>query len=64
MKLLLDADVLIGALDGDDSHHRQARELFTSWREQQATPLISVVNLTEVLVAELLAAHWWLTSAR
>jgi predicted nucleic acid-binding protein len=51
VKLLLDADVLIGALDGDDSHHRQARELFTSWREQQATPLISVVNLTEALIA-------------
>ncbi len=51
MKPLLDADVLIGALDGDDQHHRRARRLFTDWREQQTTPLISVVNLTEVLIA-------------
>ncbi|MGE5282485.1 MAG: type II toxin-antitoxin system VapC family toxin [Chloroflexota bacterium] len=48
---MLDADVLIGALDGSDSHHAQARELFTEWREQQATRLISVVNLSEVLIA-------------
>lgn len=51
MKLVLDADVLIGALDGSDSHHAQAREFFTGWREQQATRLMSVVNLSEVLVA-------------
>jgi len=51
LKLILDADVLIGALDGSDSHHVQARELFTNWREQQATRLMSVVNLSEVLVA-------------
>lgn len=51
MKLVLDADVLIGALDGSDTHHIQARELFTNWREQQATRLMSVVNLSEVLVA-------------
>lgn len=51
MRLVLDADVLIGALDGSDSHHAQARELFADWREQQATRLISVVNLSEVLVA-------------
>ncbi len=50
MKLVLGADVLIGALDSSDSHHAQARELFTEWREQQATQLISVVNLSEVLV--------------
>lgn len=51
MRLVLDADLLIGALDGSDSHHVQARELFTGWREQQATRLMSVVNLSEVLVA-------------
>lgn len=51
MRLLLDADVLIGALDADDKHHRQARELFTAWRQQQTTRMISVVNLTEVLIA-------------
>lgn len=51
MKLVLDADVLIGALDGSDPHHVQARALFTGWQEQDAPRLISVVNLSEVLVA-------------
>lgn len=51
MKLVLDADVLIGALDGSDTHHADARQLFTDWQEQQATCLMSVVNLSEVLVA-------------
>jgi predicted nucleic acid-binding protein len=51
LKLVLDADVLIGALDGSDSHHAEARELFTNWREQQATRVICMVNLSEVLVA-------------
>ncbi len=51
MRLVLDADVLIGALDRNDVHHDQARELFTGWRQRQAAPLISVVNLTEVLIA-------------
>jgi predicted nucleic acid-binding protein len=51
LKPLLDADVLIGALDGNDPHHGRARQLFTDWREQQATPLISFVNLAEVLIA-------------
>ncbi len=51
MKVLLDADVLIGALDGDDPHHDEARELFTAWRREQTVALISVINLSEVLVA-------------
>ncbi len=51
MKLVLDANVLIGALDRSDPHHLQARALFTGWQEQDATRLISVVNLSEVLVA-------------
>lgn len=51
MKLVLDADVLIGALDGSDPHHTQARALFTGWQEHDAPRLISVVNLSEVLVA-------------
>jgi len=51
LKLVLDADVLIGALDGSDPHHSQARALFTGWQEQDATRLISVVNLSEVLIA-------------
>lgn len=51
MRYALDADVLIGALDGNDAHHRPARGLLTSWHAQHDTVLISVVNLSEVLVA-------------
>ena len=51
MKLLLDADVLIGALDGRDPHRHRARELFTEWRDHQDACAVSVVNLTEVLIA-------------
>jgi len=51
VRLVLDADVLIGALDGNDQHHRRARKLFRGWREQQATVTMSVVNLSEVLIA-------------
>jgi predicted nucleic acid-binding protein len=42
--------MLIGALDASDLHHSHARSLFTSWQEKGATRLISVVNLSEVLV--------------
>ena len=51
MKLLLDADVLIGALDRNDRHHPEARALFDGWNERGETRLISIVNLSEVLVA-------------
>jgi predicted nucleic acid-binding protein len=51
LNLVLDADVLIGALDSSDPHHAQARMLFTRWRDEQLSRLISVVNLTEVLIA-------------
>jgi predicted nucleic acid-binding protein len=51
VRWLLDADVLIGALDGDDAHHDRARELFNHWRENQDVCAVSVVNLTEVLIA-------------
>jgi predicted nucleic acid-binding protein len=51
VKLVLDADVLIGALDGSDPHHAQARMLFARWREEELSRLMSVVNLSEVLVA-------------
>jgi predicted nucleic acid-binding protein len=51
VRRLLDADVLIGALDGDDAHHSRARELFTQWRENSDACAVSVVNLTEVLIA-------------
>jgi predicted nucleic acid-binding protein len=51
LRYALDADVLIGALDGSDAHHAHARELFTRWHEQDDSVLISVVNLSEVLIA-------------
>jgi predicted nucleic acid-binding protein len=51
LKLVLDADVLIGALDGSDIHHRAARRLFVRWHRANDTRLMSVVNLSEVLVA-------------
>jgi predicted nucleic acid-binding protein len=51
VRRLLDADVLIGALDGDDAHHGRARELLTQWRENKDVCAVSVVNLTEVLIA-------------
>jgi len=51
LKVVLDADVLIGALDGSDLHHASARALFMRWQEQDVPRLISVVNLSEVLVA-------------
>jgi predicted nucleic acid-binding protein len=51
VKRLLDADVLIGALDRNDRHHLRARELLTNWRDDQDAYAVSVVNLTEVLIA-------------
>jgi predicted nucleic acid-binding protein len=51
LKVVLDADILIGALDGSDLHHSRSRQLFSGWHEQDATQLISVINLSEVLVA-------------
>jgi predicted nucleic acid-binding protein len=51
LRYVLDADVAIGALDGSDAHHEQARALFTTWRAQDDSALMSVVNLSEVLVA-------------
>jgi predicted nucleic acid-binding protein len=46
LKVVLEADVLIGALDGSDLHHAPARALFTRWQEQDVPRLISVVNLS------------------
>lgn len=48
---MLDADVVIGALDRDDEHHRVVRRLFAGWRRKNDAVLISAVNLTEVLIA-------------
>ena len=51
MRLLLDADVVIGALDANDAHHHEAHTLFERWNQHGDTRLISIVNLSEVLVA-------------
>ena len=51
MKYSLDADVLIGALDRSDERHVRARRLFSDWHERSDTVVISVINLSEVLVA-------------
>lgn len=51
MSVVLDADVLIGALDAADPHHDEARAFFASWNQREERRVISVVNLTEVLVA-------------
>ncbi len=51
MRLLLDADVLIGALDEHDAHHARARDLFTKWHDDQDAVVMSAANLTEVLIA-------------
>ncbi|MBV8528157.1 MAG: PIN domain-containing protein [Candidatus Dormibacteraeota bacterium] len=51
MNVVLDADVVIGALEGSDRHHLQSRSLFRRLRQQGTPRLISAVNLSEVLVA-------------
>jgi predicted nucleic acid-binding protein len=51
VRIVLDADVLIGALDSSDPHHAQARRLFRGWERRDDARLMSVVNLSEVLVA-------------
>jgi predicted nucleic acid-binding protein len=51
LRFVLDADILIGALDSSDAHHEHSRRLFAGWREQGDALLVSVVNLSEVLVA-------------
>lgn len=51
MRYLLDADVLIGALDRNDAHHAQSRQWLRDWRAHQDAIAISAINLSEVLVA-------------
>lgn len=51
MRYVLDADLLIGALDANDAHHQQSRRLLTGWHVHQDALVISLPNLSEVLVA-------------
>jgi predicted nucleic acid-binding protein len=48
--VVLDADVVIGALDAADAHHAEARERFLAWRADGTNRLLALVNLTEVLI--------------
>jgi len=48
--VVLDADVVIGALDAADAHHPDIRELFAGWNDAATARTMSVINLTEVLV--------------
>jgi predicted nucleic acid-binding protein len=49
--VVVDADVLIGALDASDPYHSAARTLFTDWPRSATPVVVSAVNLSEVLVA-------------
>lgn len=51
MRVVLDSDIVIGALDGSDPHHPTSRSLFLGWQERGEDRLISLVNLSAVLVA-------------
>lgn len=50
MSVVVDADVVIAALDATDAHHADARELFASWQRSAELRTMSLVNLTEVLI--------------
>jgi len=56
LTVVLDADILIGALDASDAHHTRAREYFHNWNAGDVPRLISLVSLTEVLIAPALGA--------
>lgn len=51
MTVVLDADVVIGALDAGDAHHAEARERLTAWHREDRLRLVGLLNLSEVLVA-------------
>jgi len=50
LSVVLDADVVIGALDASDAYHPLAAERFLTWEEASTARLLSAVTLTEVLV--------------
>jgi predicted nucleic acid-binding protein len=51
LRRLIDAEVLIGALDSSDAHHAAARRLLSDWHQRQDPVAIGAVNLTEALIA-------------
>jgi predicted nucleic acid-binding protein len=48
---VLDADLLIGALDATDAHHPRAVRHFETWQADGTQRLVSLITLSEVLVA-------------
>lgn len=50
MTVVLDADVVIGALDATDAHHGEVRERFLQWHERATPRVLGLVNLSEVLI--------------
>lgn len=48
--MLVDADVVIGALDATDAHHAAARERFEGWSAAGTPRAIALLTLTEVLI--------------
>lgn len=51
MTVVLDANVLIGALNAHDVHHAGARAWFRRWRDERVPRVVSAVNYAEALVA-------------
>jgi predicted nucleic acid-binding protein len=49
--VVVDADVVIGALDASDPHHARARRHFEAWRADGTQRVMSLITLTEVLIA-------------
>jgi predicted nucleic acid-binding protein len=48
--VVVDADVMVGALEATDSHHAAAAEWFRAWQPAGTRRVASVLNLTETLV--------------
>src|SRR5579884_3855451 len=51
VRVVLGADVAIGALDGSDPRYAHARTLLRGCQRRETARLLSLVDLTEVLVA-------------
>lgn len=49
MTIVLDADVVIGALDAEHPQHAEACERFLAWQAAGAPRVLSLATLTEIL---------------
>lgn len=50
MTVVLDAGIAIGALERRDVHHDEVRGLFQEWRAKRIPRVMSLLNVSEVLV--------------